>query len=460
MQDSRDPVPGTPPLEFRWILALFVALATAYAIVTPPFRAPDERNHLLRAYGISEGRLLPYRISSTLAGDQLPASLSRLSEALGHHSDMRIAPQQLAAAYALELQPAEIEVAEFSTAIYSPLAYVPAACAIAVARVAGVRPLGLLYAARAANVLAGSALLALAVSLAAFARPATFFVAALPMTLFQVGSASADAVSFGISFLWISLVVALAVREEPPRRALPVFLVVLALCLSQLRPPYPLLVLLIFLVPARRWQPRRGGARLVCAVVIAAAIIPAILWNAAVVHLQVSPDIGGIVAPIQQARWIAEHPGGFVAMLGIEIYQRTVWYWRQAVGILGWLNVPLPSAVYPAAFLTFLLAICSAGSGSMLGLWRRLALFGAAGAGFVAIHVVLYATFNPVGSPRIEGVQGRYLLPLLLLVGVAFSSARLRHRCSLCIAHVVILGFAAAANTAALVVLAHAAGPP
>src|SRR4051794_11363934 len=137
----------------RVFLCVYVLLGLPYLVLTGPFRAPDERNHFFRSYEISELRFNPYRVSEGVVGDNLPASLSRLSEALGKHSEHRIEPSQISAARNLQLQPEHREFVEFSTAIYSPLAYVPSAISIAAGRLFGAGPLALLYFARFANLL-------------------------------------------------------------------------------------------------------------------------------------------------------------------------------------------------------------------------------------------------------------------------------------------------------------------
>ena len=40
----------------------------------------------------------------------------------------------------------------------------------------------------------------------------------------------------------------------------------------------------------------------------------------------------------------------------------------------------------------------------------------------LAIFVTEYATINSVGSLYIEGIQGRYYIPMLLMLGIVFSN--------------------------------------
>src|SRR5207302_1835960 len=138
--------------------------------------------------------------------------------------------------------------------IYSPIAYLPSALAIALGRVFGAGPLALVYFARCGNLLAGSWLMTAALSYAGFARRAALLIAMFPMVLSQIATVTADAMSYGIGFLWIAMIMQTAVSQANgvSRRRMFCF-ICLALALSQLRPPYPFLCLLVFLIPAKRF---------------------------------------------------------------------------------------------------------------------------------------------------------------------------------------------------------------
>jgi len=442
----------------RWFFLLYFLAGIPYLILTGPFRTPDERNHFLRGYEISEGRLHPFRPSGGFPGDDLPASLSRLSEALGNHADHHIEPSQIRLARSLQLVPGQREFVEFSTAVYSPVAYLASASSILIGRLFGAGPLALVYFARAGNLLVGAWLISLAMSHAGFARSGALIVALFPMTLAQVASASADAVSYGLSFLWIALVMEIAVDQNAGlSRKRIVLLVCLALALSQLRPPYPLFGLLVFLIPPKRL----GGkmAILVCSAVLAASLLPALAWNAASARLFVKPVAEQNIEPAEQARWVMKHPGPFLHRVKQDLKTRGLEYWEQLVGRLGWLNIRLPSWVFLGGAAVFKQKIFTSPTESPFPLWwQRVVLALVIVAGVVAIEFFLYLTFNPVGSPFIFGVQGRYFTPLALTAAFAFSNSRLSRPSFELPGKIACLLFVPSAHICAFFVLARAAG--
>jgi uncharacterized membrane protein len=442
----------------RWFFLLYLLAGIPYLVLTGPFRTPDERNHFLRGYQISEGRLHSFRVDGGFPGDNLPASLSRLSEALGNHSDHHIQPAQISLARSLSIVPEKREFVEFSTAIYSPLAYLPSALSILTGRALGAGPLALVYFARAGNLLVGAWLISLAISHAGFARPAVLIIALFPMTLAQVASASADAVSYGIGFFWIAIVVETAISPKlgiDRRRIL--LLVGLALALSLIRPPYPLLGLLVFLIPPKRF----GGkiAILVCSTVMAASLLPALAWNASCADLYVKPVAEQNIEPAGQTKWIMKHPGPFFHRVKQDLKRNGLEYWEQLVGRLGWLNIRLPSWIIAGFALALAVNLFLGSRDAPFPFWwQRVALAVVALGGVLAIEFALYLTFNPVASPYILGVQGRYFTPLAVAAAFVFSNARLSRWSLEFPVRLACFLFVAAAHLSVYFVLARAAG--
>jgi len=410
----------------RWFFLFYLLAGIPYLILTGPFRVADERNHFLRSYEVSEFRLYPFRISGGYPGDNLPSSLSRLSEALGYHADHHIQPAQINQARSLLLIPEKREFVEFSTsAVYSPLAYVPSAVSIAIGRACGAGPLALVYFARWGNLLVGAWLISLALSYAGFARSAALIVALFPMTLAQVASVSSDAMTYGLSFLWIAMVIEMAVGQNEVSWRRILALAGLALAISQLRPPYCLLGLLLLLIPVKRFRGKAGI--LVCSILLAASLLPAVAWNAAAAGLFVNPVVEQNIDPAAQLAWVVKHPGSFWHRAKHDLIRNGFEYGEQVVGRLGWLNISLPSWIFLGFAVAFVanMFISPRDSPSPVW-WQRIALAVVIFAGIVAVQLSLYLCFNPVRSDFIFGVQGRYFIPFAFVAAFAFSNSALR----------------------------------
>jgi uncharacterized membrane protein len=444
-----------------WLFVLYCGSGLAYCIATPPFRTPDERNHFLRAYEISEGRLVPIQIGENSSGDELPVSVDRIVEVLGNPSDMHVTAEQFARARELPLNPNDRARVAFSTAIYAPLAYVPAAIAMMLARHCGAGPLRLSYVGRWANIAVAGALLAYAVAISGAARMTALLVSLFPMTISQVASLNADALSYAVGFAWVSLIALSAGSGSGSgsatlTRARGVQLLVLALALSQLRPPYPLLGALVFLIPAHRFGKGARAAAFYVAV-ITASIVPAVAWNATAAKLYMNAAPERHIAPREQLASIASKPKVFRRTLINSLAVGGPDYAREMVGKLGWLNVTLPSWIHFGFAIACLVSVFLGRPGSpMVVWWQRAGLLLVVAGGVIAIEITLYLTFTPVGVHGIWGVQGRYFTVLAFVA--AFACAKpLRElqqlRLPLAVACMV---FALSANAAAVWTMARA----
>jgi hypothetical protein len=135
---------------------------------------------------------------------------------------------------------------------------------------------------------------------------------------------------------------------------------------------------------------------------------------------------------------------------------------REAIGVLGRLDLPLPGWLYGL----WAAALAGAVLGDMLAEERRegprvqetLLILAIGVACLFATYLALYLTWTPVGAKRIEGVQGRYLLPLLPLLGLALPRVAVPRATALrvgCTAIVVLAGLASVAILPVLAVRAY-----
>ena len=404
-----------------WGSIAFALLAFAYCFITPPFRGPDERNHFLRAYHVSEGGIFAHRLPNGFVGDDLPVSLMTVADAVGAHDDNRVTSDQLAAARAVALERQHRQPTEFSnSALYSPLVYLPAAAAIRLGTALDMRPLRLLYLGRIANVLAAAGLISLALAQLGYARWPAALAASLPMAVSQMALVTADAMTFAFSFLWIATVAQLAIAQTAPvsRKAVGC-LVVLALVLSQLRPPYPILAMLVLAIAPRRLGGWLAAIPMYAAILLAAAL-PALAWNASVKSMFV-PEPGHDLA--SRVTLLQEQPTEFVREVRNDIVRRGTERVSQIVGRFGWLNIRLPTAL-TTAYAAALALSCFLAAPHLPRprRYQRLVFFATAVAGVLGIQLSLFITYN------VGWVQGRYFIPFVVALAFAGGGMLIVHQ--------------------------------
>lgn len=412
----------------RFFLAAGLLYGLVFVFATPPFQVPDEPAHFYRAYAVSEGNPSARRAGEDL-GALLPASLEELGaaykEELAFHSERRVAPERIVRDLAVPLEPERRRFVDYrSSAQFTPVPYLPQAAGIAVARWLGAPALGLLYAARLANLLAGTALIALALRRMPSFPWLMTMLALTPMAIFLRGSASADTLTMAAAFLLAGTAARLAWAEEARGGWGDVAILTAcsaALCLS--KPVYVTLAFLVLLIPAARFPGGRKGPALLLFAAVTAAAFGVGMATAGAVDVPVRLD-----APVDRDRQIesALAEPFRVAWIITEDYLRMGRrYAAQVVGQLGWLDANLPKPLlWGYAFLLGLLVVFDVRRTVAVHLWQRLLLLLVALATLALVSASQYATWTPYGADYVEGIQGRYFIPLAPAAAWIFHSRR------------------------------------
>ena len=412
----------------RFLLVAGLACGLAFLFGTPPFQAPDETTHFYRAYAVSEGNLGSRRGDDGF-GAVLPASLQEIGTSLRgdlpFRPDVKMPTERIFQALRVPLEPERRRFTDYRTsALFTPVGYLPQAAGIAIVRWLGAGPLVLFYVARLANLLAATLLIAVALRrLPAYPWLLTM-LALTPMALFLRASVSPDALSTAAAFLLAATVARLAWGEEEQGRWQD--FAVLTLCTAVLclaKPVYLPLVLLVLVIPAARFpEGRRGVVLLVHGAVTAAAFALA-LTTAGAVDVSIRPD-----APIDPDRQIADALADPLRVAGILIedyLHHGRRYVAQIVGQLGWLDVNLPKPLlWGYALVLGLLAAVDTRREVAVSPWQRALLLLMTIATLALVSASQYASWTPYGAKHVEGIQGRYFIPLAPAAAWIFHTRR------------------------------------
>jgi uncharacterized membrane protein len=412
-----------------------------FVFVSPPFQVPDEPAHFRRAYQIGTGAPLVRRPDGALGVEQ-PASLGALIQlslaGMPYQPLQRMPAGTLAAASRIPLDPSHlafVPLALSNLTPYGPAPYLPQAAAAAFGRWLALPPLWILYLARLCNLAACLALTWAAVRMAPFYQWFFVFLALTPMAMFLRSSASADALTNAAAMLLVSVICALAYSPpaaEPvlqeanpaPARWRIACLLAMAALVAACKGGYVLLNLLVPLIPPRRLgRPRIRAAVLAAVLVITAAgvVNSSSTAKTAFAHFQRDPG----VQPYLQAQGVAAHPMRFLGIVIADYGKHLTRYAVGFVGNFGWLDTPLPVAVL-VTYALFLLALAVTGGDGATAISGRDRLLIAAVvlAELLVISASQYLAWTVVGAPAIEGLQGRYFLPLAPVAALLLYNRR------------------------------------
>lgn len=400
----------------------------AMVFVTPPFQVPDEAQHFFRAFQVSEGGILP-EVADGRAGGNLPAALPALAtHFLGPvllHGDRPVRATPLARTLAAPVMPLNPETRVFVdfAGYYAPLAYAGQAVAIKLGRMAGAGTLTLFYLARVANALCALGVLYAALRLLPYGRELVAFIALLPMALSLYGSCSPDALIIATAFLFTALVLN-RIAAGIWSAADSLVAIVCATTFCAIKPVYAPLLMLGFC--SLFYAARRSTVLWQQALVLAVTLVATITWLHMTAPAMVFVRTGTNVAA--QLSSILHAPFHYVKTI-VHTLESSPFFYAEFVGVLGWLSVRLPIVAYVLPPLAMLAAW---GSQERLPRDRAVLLtsFGLAilAASTILLMTALYLTWTPVGGYVVEGIQGRYFLPLAPLGCVVFLAACARRQ--------------------------------
>ncbi|KXU30793.1 hypothetical protein A0J57_03000 [Sphingobium sp. 22B] len=428
---ANPPTAGHMPwtsLEKR-LYALICIATLFFACVTPPFQAPDENQHFMKALLLSEGGMLTKQ-QGAMIGAEIPRAAIDLHDAhfpTRASPDARLfRPSMLMTAWdAGKSRADERRFADFpNVANYAPTLYLPGAAGLAIGKSLGLPYLGAFYSGRIVNALFALAMLAAALGLVPFGRNALLATALLPTFCYQNASLSPDAVINGMGFLGLALALRVGFMGWTAKRGLALYLTAPVLALAKG-------VYLPLMAAGLRWPESRRDLRplpLLAAMVIGAFAF--LLWmklsggTQALYHI-VSRKTGETVvtAPLgQQLAVILHDPLAYLHILVTSVTERAPVYALQIVGRFGWNAILLPLLAYPLA-LAMLGAAIGSGSAMRVSWGQRLWWLAIAAGVALLIETAMYLTGTPLGADYIQGTQGRYFLPVLPLALVALMPA-------------------------------------
>lgn len=412
----------TADLITKALPALFVLIAAIAAVfcalLFPPFQTPDEHSHLMRADQISLGFLVGTRIDHEYSGgwtDNAIIEIFRLYEDVAGHPTAHVPAGLIAKTRAIPWRGAGV-VSFPGSALYPPFFYAPSIIALWVGKAANIYPVDTLILARLLTAAVAISVAFAALNIVTQGRIFLFAMLTLPMTLAQFASSSQDALLIATTALSIALLATTDFKFENWKRFY--WSVGLLALVTAARPTYmPLFLLPAWLLIESTFEAsgpidrRRYGSAL--AYVAAAASVP-VLWffiGVQPVRIEFSPVPG--VSSADQVKLMVQHPVRFLFYVMSTIKRDAFQFAHQFVGVLGWLDVYMPSKYYSFAFRC--IALVAGLSFFAYGLGRArtsAAVLVAIVACSLMTFAAMYISWTPVGAPTVDGVQGRYFIPL------------------------------------------------
>jgi uncharacterized membrane protein len=423
MRASRDESGWMARRVFVWSLLL----GTLYALVTPPFAASDETEHLARAYALSAGEL---RVASDARGAYLrvPAAFAEQAERYGQviagvHE--RVNLRELFADLASRAGLVDTHRLAVALPVRGPLAYAPQLPVLLVSRALALPPLWSLYLARLAGVLSFALLASWALGREPVLAWLWFALALMPALLGQAAAATPAGLTLGLAFAFSLLLLRgalsgaerLCVRE---RWTLIALLVALVACA-------PACLTFALALPALRGREEETFAQRarypLAAFGLALGVLALSAWlSEGVAGLTLSAQSGAQLASV------ARHPLAALSAWLRDLFQHSTEYASQLLIVREGLSkqmrfsAGLMATIYAQLLLWLAIGALYAQQSRQrvqpLARWLAASVVAYCGAVFLAA----YLSADTPGSARLASVYGRAFMPAAPAASVVLAS--------------------------------------
>lgn len=405
-----------------WLLILALVFGITLALAMPPGQVPDEYQHFGRAYALSDGQWFPTTAWWPKGIDQLLGYTSILP----FHVENKLQPNELLAHGSQPLREEE----QFpkglpASSVYSPLPYIFSAIGIKLARLAGLAPLWIFYAGRLANLLVWTALVYLGLRHTPVFHWVFLLLLLTPMSLNQAVSYSADSLTNALSFLWICMVLKMALDDRPMTWQRGAILLAFTILLPFTKPPYVALLLAAAIIPAVRFgsQKRRIAVLLGMLLMVVPLVIASSAINREYYYSQLK--FPGVDASAQQAGMIT-HPQTFLKATLRTVIEDSRFMYESYVGILGWLDTRLPGFIYWSyPVILLLVGLVDSRPDIRFDNWQKLLLVLSGMLAFMMVAAGQWITWTALDAHKVSDIQGRYLIPVIPLILLGLYNRRL-----------------------------------
>lgn len=418
----------------RVYFPIALVMGIVFMMMMPSYQVPDEVVHAGSAY----------RISNSIVGveniDDLNYLNMREADAEYPKLTRNVTREQREKVWDSLFEKTDnikIVKASFPSLKTFPVQYIVPALGISLGRVIGASGATVFFLGRLFNLLFFVCLITLAIKITPVGKNVMFMVALLPITIQQGMSLSYDVFLIVCAFLYIAEVfhwsessLSLKTWSEWGHALL---LICSFICLMMLKGhAYTPMALLLLMIPVAHGKvdPKKL-LKLVAGLVVLAVFLVccAFVWC----HFHPLAEPTNILSyngkPSYTIQHILNHPGDSISVFGNTLIDRTAFYYMSGIGSqLGWFDVQT-NLITTIAFLPLLLAVPNLVSDEvkMKITGRRKALYLLISLGCFCFTVIgMWIVWTPLESITVEGVQGRYFLPFMPLLLMAFTTGKIK----------------------------------
>lgn len=414
----------------KLFLFFMLTAGVVYALVFLPFTIPDEGEHYLSVYRLSNY----FTFSKEQFGEK-----ALLIRNVDHELVTQLRQNQLTSGYFTSLtQNFSLIASTKETMMMSakfiesaPHGYIFSALGISVGRLLNLGAIPTFYLGRFANLAAYTLAVYWAIKRIPYGKTALFVISASPMLIHLVASYSYDFIIVALAIMFVAQAIHMREKEGNVTVKDIIICAVIAVFLAPAKLIYFPILLVIFIVPNEKFNFSKRTAVIIKFAVIAVGIATLLITQLGKISTYMGD--GNTVFwsedEVYSLSRALTHPIEFIKLAMNTIYKYTDYYSSMMVAnhMDGSGGVTVPMFLWlPMLAVTFYSFLRKKNEEKgVLSDWMRFFLFVVA-IGVCAMSVLsIMFSWTPISLNYIKGVQGRYFIPILPIVALAMRGKKL-----------------------------------
>ena len=408
-----------------------VVLGAFSILMFAPCTVPDETSHIASAYNLSNyitfrhsganGKILVREADLDLYKSIATTKLTR-----GYYSAIKNH-------FALFCDNSTLVETTLTPNKNAPFGYIFSGLGITVARLLNLGTVPLVYMGRIFNFAAYTAMSYFAIKKIPVGKIAVYCIALLPMSVQLAVSYSYDSITLAFAMLFVSQIVYMMYKRTPICGKDLTAATVFAILLAPSKLVYTPFILLAILIPRKNFKSAKQ-AKIFKTVIILSGVFSLFVLQFLISSTSIS-SASGIVQwakePGYTVKWSLANIFATVKIFFRTINYYKIYYFEMMIGDhFGWLNIRA-EWVYIALTAALLFASFVSKKGDPEECVRpsgRVWILLISAVSAVLVLASMFFSWTPTSSTMVDGVQGRYFIPLLLPLALVFRGLPFKFR--------------------------------
>lgn len=403
------------------VIPVVLVCGIAYMIIFPPFTAPDEYSHFVASYQLSEKML----------GKDLPNSENQVAQDVflgdGYFTRYSTLKSYKYVWDALHESMGSDNSSEYINNLFdyvgAPGHFVPA-IGIVIAKILDLPYIYMVYLGRFFNLLIWSVICYMIIRITPVGKMIFFVISCLPMTLELAASFSRDIYILELVYVFIAYILYLTLVKAKIKIINVIFLSLLLILLLPCKYIYVIIGFLVFIIPLKKVKNKKLFYGLIITTIILLCVEFFVCMSIEK-EKQLNPlndvtteAVVGENVEFYSGVDILSNPIKIVDIFVDTLWENLGFYLTTMIGSqLGSLEILLPDFFVFCFYLLLILACIQKNTNSVyIDSYRRKILIGIFGMAFLSILAAMLIGWTSSTSGIIEGIQGRYFLPVIPLL--------------------------------------------